>query len=147
MSTHHHRILWFLLLLSCIYGYLSLYPELTAPERLELVKIRPRNSIMAPTLPDFCLSIGLSEEDSILVQSKLEGKPPTDTTQPNLLLDVCCLTARLLLGLEKVDLSPLNQTVVSENWHVLIPPCGSLTLTNLQVSNVCYRALLHYSTP
>lgn len=61
----------------------------------------------------FCSSIGLSDEQA----SGL--KPMLGTNSDNssdAALQIACQTAQVSLGTEQVNISPLNQTVVEENW-------------------------------
>lgn len=56
----------------------------------------------------FCQSLGLSTSDVDTLWAKV--------TRGTADVEVACLTAQASLGDGQVDTTPLNQTVVSENW-------------------------------
>jgi hypothetical protein len=63
----------------------------------------------------FSASIGLSSSDATAILSQLEDSFGSEMTSHSL-LDAFCLAAQLSLGSSKVDVAPLNQTVVEDNW-------------------------------
>lgn len=56
----------------------------------------------------FCQSLGLSNSDVDVLWDKLS----TGTSD----IEAACLTAQTTLGEVQVDVTPLNKTVVNDNW-------------------------------
>jgi hypothetical protein len=72
---------------------------------------RPNASARNHTQEDFesfCKGLGLSTPDIDTLWDKLA----TGTAD----IEVACLTAQAVLGEAQVEITPLNQTLVNENW-------------------------------
>ena len=67
-------------------------------------------------LSNFAQTLGLSETQ---IQS-LEVKYSQATTRSTI-VEVACLAAQLCLGTDQVDTTPVNQTIVEENWYFRCP--------------------------
>lgn len=67
------------------------------------------------TFESFCGSVGLSDEQTLSFVGRL-NQATNNTSSSGAMLQDACQVAQIALGIEKVNLSPLNQTVVEENW-------------------------------
>lgn len=63
----------------------------------------------------FRSSIRLSDEQASRLKSRLDQATNIDNSS-NAALQIACQTAQVSLGNDQVNVSPLNQTVVEENW-------------------------------
>lgn len=63
---------------------------------------------------------------SNLEAESLEAPLAETEVQKVSVLDTACEAAQLALGEDQVDLAPLNQTIVGENWYTFSSPslCG-----------------------
>lgn len=91
---------------------------------------------MSSDFSSFGESIGLSSSEC----SSLKAQYDEVISNPNasdIILDIACLTARVSLGSDQVDASPLNQTLVNENWWGSFPT----SLCNLPLASVCLTSV------
>jgi hypothetical protein len=70
----------------------------------------PRGITMAPTIRSFLASVGVSGAEVGSLTEAYEKK-----TSPSIFL--ACQVAKFVLGRDKIDTAPLNETVVDENWY------------------------------
>ncbi|KAI1113087.1 hypothetical protein F5Y14DRAFT_229472 [Nemania sp. NC0429] len=71
---------------------------------------------MDATSRGFYRDIGLSDDSIAQVEKASEQRTTISDTPGGLQMHLFCLTAQLSLGPGKVDVPPLNNTVVLENW-------------------------------
>ncbi|ETS75027.1 hypothetical protein PFICI_13511 [Pestalotiopsis fici W106-1] len=93
---------------------------------------------MADSLASFAKRIGLSDSHAKALQSQ-HGSSWSNDTQPDENLKIACQVAQLILGLDQVETSPVNQTIVKENWSlacVAQPYCVFLPRNSSDVSKI-----------
>ncbi|KAI0972958.1 hypothetical protein F4678DRAFT_459812 [Xylaria arbuscula] len=93
---------------------------------------------MTFTSREFYRSIGLSDETVSQIQRASE-RSETNTAYEGSQLRLFCITAKLSLGPEKVNIPPLNESVVHENWSqtcIVEPGCIAMPHTAGDVSKL-----------